>query len=87
MVAGTSRAFAASGSTLKADLIKEAALFCTKQNKTLLLKNSEASDMVFGRSAANSEIIFSCLSEHDSENTRPNFDKVMPKQRVEIEVK
>jgi hypothetical protein len=87
MISGSSRAFAAGGGTLRVELIKEATKFCDKQNKVLLMKNSTSKDMVFGQSAAHSDVIFRCLHENDPEFERPEIDSVYPKKRIEIENK
>ena len=87
MITGSSRAFAAGGGTLTADLIKEAANYCAKQNRRLLLKTSSDSDMVFGQKAAQSKVIFRCLREDDPELDRIEIDTVYPKTRIEIENK
>jgi hypothetical protein len=87
MMSGSSRAFAAGGGTLKADLIQDAAKFCAEQNKILQMRNSTSKDMVFGQSAAHSEVIFRCLDENDPENKRIDMDNVYPKTRIEIKNK
>ena len=87
MISGSSRAFAAGGGKLKADLLKEAENFCASKNKVLLMTNATAKDMVFGQSAAHSEVIFRCLDENDPEFKRPEIDSVYPKTRIEIENK
>ncbi len=87
MISGSSRAFAAGGGTLRADLLKEAARYCAKENKVLIMKNSTAKDMVFGQSAAHSDVIFRCLDENDPEFERTEIDSVYPKNRIEVEIK
>lgn len=87
MISGSSRAFAAGGGTLRADLLKEAGKYCASQNKVLIMTNSTAKDMVFGQSAAHSDVIFRCLDKNDPEFQRPDIDNVYPKTRIEIQNK
>jgi hypothetical protein len=60
-----------SGSSVKAEIFREANEYCTKTGKQLQPVTDRQVDGVPGRSFANAELVFRCLSQSDSELNRP----------------
>lgn len=60
-----------SGSSVKADIFREAYEFCSKQGLQLQPVKDNAKDGVPGFAFANAEVVFRCLSDGDKEINRP----------------
>ena len=67
MISGYDRSIGASGGIVKAELFKQAADYCTQQNKVFVPINSSGVDYKVFRNLANAELIFRCLSKDDPE--------------------
>jgi hypothetical protein len=60
-----------SGSSVKADIYREASQFCINKGQELQPVSDRSLDGVPGRAFANAEIIFRCLPRGDYEISRP----------------
>jgi len=62
-----------SGSSVKADIYREASEFCNRQGMQLQPVRESSKDGAPGYSFANAEIVFRCLSENDRDVNRPTL--------------
>ena len=65
-----------SGASVKADIYREAGEHCMKIGKQLQPVSDRQVDGMPGRSFANAEIVFRCLSQTDAELSRPTIKQV-----------
>ena len=62
------------GCSASVQSLKTANEYCGKQGKYVAIRNSQTSTNNYGYQVGN-ELIFSCVSQNDPENTRPNLRK------------
>lgn len=77
--------FDISGGQVKADLFREAAEFCRKENRYLMPLSASVRDAAIAQYAT-AEIQFRCLSEGDPDLRRPNMEP-LPDMRIEMKSK
>lgn len=75
-----------SASSVKADIYKEGSAYCASQGKEIQPVNDQGVDGVPGRSFANAEIQFRCLSKGDAELGRPTM-KPIANIRIENDIR
>ena len=71
-----------SGSSMKAEVYKEAFAYCASIGKEFQPIIENSADGVYGRSSANAEVQFRCLAKGDSEIQRPTM---RPSANIRIE--
>jgi hypothetical protein len=66
VISGSRRVLIAGEGNLTADLIEDATKFCTKQNKKLVLKSSDATakDRAFNQDSRRAEVFFLCVEDN-----------------------
>ena len=75
-----------SAGSVKADIYKEGSAYCASQGKEFQPVNDHGVDGVPGRSFANVEVQFRCLSKGDAELSRPTM-KPMANIRIEHDIR
>lgn len=75
-----------SAGSVKADIYKEGSEYCAKLGKEFQPVNDQGVDGVPGRSFANAEVQFRCLSKGDAELSRPTM-KPMANIRIEHDIR
>jgi hypothetical protein len=74
-----------SSSELKVKAAQDANAHCAKLGKVMTVRNSSAKGSQWYTSTS-SDLIFSCISEDDSENVRPNLKRA-PDTVIEVQTK
>lgn len=75
-----------SASSVKADIYQEGSAYCASQGKEFQPVNDRGVDGVPGKSFANAEVQFRCLSKGDAELRRPTM-KPIPNIRIENNIR